>query len=169
MHPVCFQRALVRDPEQRAASQYFHKLRSDGAAALMAEDNFRRTMNMLAGFSQINWMTPEKQVGYLAAWSQPGALEAMLHWYSSSPLIVPKPGEIINDAPLLAIDRERVLVRMPHLVVWGEADEALRPVCLEDLHTFASDLSIHRVPGAGHWILHERPELVAGAIRSFVT
>lgn len=168
MHPVCFQRALLKDKEQRAASQYFHRLRADGAAALMAEDNFRRTMNMLAGFSKADWMTPEIKADYVAAWSQPGAMEAMLHWYSSSPIVVPKPDEVVEHAPLLDIPIERVMVRMPHLVIWGEADEALRPVCLEGLQEFAADLTIKRIPDAGHWILHEKPKEVATAIRSFL-
>lgn len=151
MHPVCFQRALLSDPAQRAASQYFHKLRADGAAVLMAEDNYRRTMNMLAGFSKTDWMTPEIRADYVRAWSQPGAMEAMLHWYSSSPIIVPRPHEAAATAPLLDVPKERVMVSMPHLVIWGEADEALRPVCLEGLDQYAADLEIsaYPVPGTG--------------------
>lgn len=169
MHPVCFQRALIADEGQRAASQYFHRLRADGAAALMAEGNYRRTMKMLEGFSKADWMTPQIKADYIAAWSQPGALESMLHWYSSSPIVVPKLGEGVETAPLLEIDPERVKVRMPHLVIWGEADEALQPVCLEGLEKFAHDLTIRRVPGAGHWILHEKPELVAQTFRAFLS
>lgn len=169
MHPVCFQRALLRDPDQRRASQYFHKLRAPGAAEIMAEDNYRRTMNMLEGFSKADWMTPDIKRQYIDAWSQPGAMEAMLHWYSSSPIIVPKPDEVVDHAPLLDIARERVMVRMPHLVVWGEADEALRPTSLEGLDEFAPDLTIKRLPDAGHWILHEKPDAVAAAIRDFVS
>lgn len=168
MHPVCFQRALLKDAEQRAASQYFHKLRAEGAAALMSADNFRRTMNMLEGFSKAHWMTPEIKARYIAAWSQPGAMESMLHYYSSSPIVVPKPDEAVTTAPLLDVPKERVTVRMPHLVIWGEADEALRPVSLEGLDEFAADLTIERIPGAGHWILHEKPQEVATTIRAFV-
>lgn len=168
MHPVCFQRALLDDPEQRAASQYFHTLRSDRAAALMAEDNYRRTMNMLAGFSKTDWMTDAIRAKYVAAWSRPGALQAMLYYYSSSPIVVPRPDETVTTAPLLDVPAERVLVRMPHLVVWGEADEALRPSALNGLDQFAADLTIKRIPDAGHWILHEKPGEVANAIRAFV-
>ncbi|WP_170314852.1 alpha/beta fold hydrolase [Aquibium carbonis] len=167
-HPVCFQRAILEDEGQRAASQYFHVLRSPDAAARMAENDFARTMKMLAGFSRTDWMTPEAAAGYRAAWSQPGAMQAMLHWYSSSPIVVPRPGETVSDAPLLAVAPERVSVRVPHLVLWGEADEALRPVCLEGLARYAPDLTVQRVAGAGHWILHERPQDVAAAMRAFL-
>ncbi|MDN2581356.1 alpha/beta hydrolase [Aquibium sp. ELW1220] len=167
-HPVCFQRAILEDQGQRSASQYFHTLRAPGAAARMAENDFARTMKMLAGFSRTDWLTPEIAAGYRAAWAQPGAMEAMLHWYKSSPIVVPKPGDVVDDAPLLAVAPERVTVAMPHLVLWGEADEALRPACLEGLDDFAPDLTVERVPGAGHWILHEKPAAVAAAIRTFL-
>jgi pimeloyl-ACP methyl ester carboxylesterase len=168
VHPVCFQRAILEDSRQRQASQYFHKLRAPGAAERMMEDDFARTSRMIAGFSKTGWMTPEIAGQYRTAWGRPGAMQAMLHWYNSSPVLVPEPGAVVTDAPLLSIDAERVTVGMPHLVVWGEADEALRLVCLEGLDRFAADLTIKKVAGAGHWILHEKPAEVAMAIRGFI-
>ena len=167
-HPVCFQRAIIEDEEQRRASQYFHRLRGAGAAERMAENDFARTTKMLAGFSRTDWMTREIAAEYRAAWAQPGAMQAMLHWYNSSPIVVPAPGEPVNDAPLLSVPMEKVTVTMPHLVIWGEADEALRPACLRDLGRFAPDLQIRTIAGAGHWILHEKPREVAAAMRSFL-
>lgn len=167
-HPVCFQRAILEDAGQRAASQYFHVLRSPDAPARMAENGFSRTMKMLAGFSRTDWLTPDLAEAYRAAWSRPGAMEAMLHWYKSSPIVVPRPGEAVSDAPLLNVQRERVTVSVPHLVLWGDADEALRPICLEGLDRFAPDLTVKHVPGAGHWILHEKPKEVAAAMRAFL-
>lgn len=168
-HPVCFQRALLEDEGQRAASQYFHTLRAPGAAARMEENDFARTMKMLAGFSRTDWLSPDLAGQYRAAWAQPGAMEAMLHWYRSSPILVPRPDGPAGDAPLLTVPAERVTVSMPHLVVWGEADEALRPACLEGLDRYAPDLTVKRVPGVGHWILHEKPAEVARAIADFVS
>lgn len=168
VHPVCFQRAILRDAGQRKASQYFLKLRAPGAAVRMAEDDFARTMRMIAGFSRTDWMTAEIAAEYRAAWAQPGAMQAMLHWYGSSPVVVPEPGEEVSDAPLLSVPDERVTVRVPHLVVWGDADDALLPVCLEGLEHYAPDLTIRKIGAAGHWILHERPAEVAAAIRLFL-
>ena len=167
-HPVCFQRAIMDDPAQRQASQYFHKLRAPDGAARMSEDGFTRTLRMLRSFSQTGWMTPAEEEAYRSAWSQPGAMEAMLHWYSSSPVVVPPPGAPAGDAPLLSQPPERAHVAMPHLVLWGEADEALRASCLAGLDTFAPDLTIRRFPDAGHWILHEKPGEVAAEIRAFL-
>jgi len=167
-HPVCFQRAIIEDDGQRRASQYFHRLRAADAATRMAENDFQRTTKMLAGFSRSDWMTAEVAAECKAAWAQPGAMQAMLHWYNSSPIVVPGPGEDVADAPLLAVPVEKVTVSVPHLVIWGEADEALRPACLRDLGNFAPDLEIRTIAGAGHWILHEKPQEVAAAMRSFL-
>ncbi|BCH33566.1 epoxide hydrolase [Mesorhizobium sp. L-8-10] len=168
VHPVCFQRAILQDAGQRRASQYFHKLRAAGAAERMVEDDFARTLRMIAGFSKTDWMTPEIEAHHRAAWARPGAMQAMLHWYNSSPVVVPRPDEVVTDAPLLSMEPDRARVRMPHLVIWGEADEALRPVCLGGLDRFAADLTVKKVAGAGHWILHEKPVEVAAIIRKFL-
>jgi pimeloyl-ACP methyl ester carboxylesterase len=168
-HPVCFQRAIMDDPAQRRASQYFHKLRAPDGATRMSADGFARTFRMLRGFSRTSWMTPAEEEGYRRAWSQPGAMEAMLHWYSSSPVVVPEPdAPVPADVPLLSLPPERAHVAMPHLVLWGEADEALRPSCLNGLDAFAPKLTIRRFPDAGHWILHEKPAEIAAAIRAFL-
>lgn len=168
VHPACFQRAIFEDPGQRKASQYINRLRAAGADAAMAENGFGRTLRMLQGFSQIDWMISEKKQDYLTAWSQPGAMTAMLNWYRASPIVVPAPGEPAPPSPILDLPAEALTVRMPHLVVWGEADQALRPSCLDGLERFAPDLTIRKFPDAGHWILHEKPREVAEAIRRFV-
>lgn len=168
VHPACFQRAIFQDPEQRRASQYINKLRAPSAEALLSEDGYRRLFNMLAGFSKTDWMTPDVKASYLETWQQPGALTGMLNWYRASPIIVPAPGETAPHSPIDDIDPEAMRVRMPHLVIWGEADEALRPVCLEGLDRFAPDLTVERIAGAGHWILHEKPAEVANVIRGFI-
>ena len=82
-------------------------------------------------------MDDEKRQAYRDAWNKPGALTAMLNWYRASPVIVPAEDEEAGDIPLMDIDPEIVRVRMPHLVVWGEEDAALRPSVLDgldDLH-----------------------------------
>lgn len=168
VHPACFQRAIFEDEGQRRASQYINRLRAPDADGRMAENDFARTLNMLAGFSKIDWMNEPLKAEYIAAWSQPGAMTAMLNWYRASPVVVPAPGETPGDAYVLTLSDDVLKVRVPHLVIWGEADEALRPACLDGLDRYAADLSVRRIAGAGHWILHEKPAEVAAEIRAFL-
>ncbi len=172
VHPATFQRAIIDDPEQRAASQYMSRLRAEGAEELMRADHFSRTLNMLAGFSQTDWMSDADKEDYRAAWSGEGTMEAMLNWYRASPVIVPPvdvpAADLAGQAPVLDLPEEALRVAVPHLVVWGEQDQALRPVCLEGLETYAPDLTIKKVADAGHWILHERPFDVAQIVRHWI-
>ena len=168
VHPWCFQRAIIEDEGQRAASQYMNRLRADDAETLLAADGFARLIRMMEGFSDTPWLNADLKQRYVDQWSEPGALTGMLNWYRSSPVLVPGIGEAAPVVPLLAAPRDTMRVAMPHMVLWGDADTALRPACLEGLGNFAADLTIRNVEGAGHWILHERPDVVASAMLTFL-
>lgn len=167
VHPWCFQNAIINDPEQRKASQYINRLRLPEATDFMAQDNFARMLNMMTGFSSSDWMSGEKKAGYVDAWRQPGAMHAMLNWYRSSPILVPGLDAENATSPILNAPVDVMTVNVPHLVVWGTQDQALRPSCLNGIERFAPDLKLEKVDGSGHWILHEQPERVAGLIEQF--
>lgn len=169
VHPVCFQRAIFDDPQQRQASQYFHRLTAPGAAERMLENGAARSFSMFEKFSASPWLTPAMREAYLEAWSRPGRMEAMLNWYRSSPVLVPLPGEEPDRTnPLYQGGPDRFAIRLPHLLVWGEADEALRPSSIEGLGAFAPELTVRRLANAGHWLLHTHADAVAGEIRRFL-
>ncbi|GAB5508467.1 MAG: epoxide hydrolase EphM [Rhizobiaceae bacterium] len=169
VHPACFQRALFEDDAQRAASRYFHYLISPKAEQGLSEDNYRRLMQMLSSFSDTSWLTEEEAAAYRAAWSEPGALTAMLNWYRASPIIVPEAGAPVPAGrSVLDLPADMMTVSVPHLVLWGEADTALLPSCLEGLDRYAPQLTVKKIAGASHWILHEKPDEVSAAIAAFV-
>jgi pimeloyl-ACP methyl ester carboxylesterase len=123
---------------------------------------------MFEKFSAVPWLNEAEREGYRKAWGQPGRLNAMLNWYRSSPIIVPREGEPVPDAPLASGTPEQFGIHVPHLLIWGEADQALRPVCIDGLDAFAQDLEIVRLQQADHWLLHEYPDEIAGYISRFV-
>lgn len=168
VHPVCFQKAIFEDPEQRAASQYINRLRADDAEQMLSEDGFRRLARMIDGFSSTKFFNAAMKQAYVKAWSRPGALTAMLNWYRASPIVVPEEGATIVGPSILDLPPENFVVNMPHLVVWGQQDQALRQACLSGLQQFVPDLTIAPVEDAGHWILYERPAQVAEAMRAFL-
>ena len=169
VHPVCFQRAILDEPEQREASQYINLLRSERAEALLSEDGFRRLMGMIEKFSTADFMDEEMRAGYLDAWSQDGALTGMLNWYRAAPLMVPEKGVLPGASTVLKLaELGGFEVKIPHLLMWGEADQALHPSTFAGLDAYAPDLTIRRFADAGHWILHEKPKEVAAAIREYL-
>jgi epoxide hydrolase 4 len=170
VHPVPFQRALINDPEQRAASQYIRFLRRDDAAALLGADGCQRTLQFLtAGFGGGRWLTDALRETYLKAWQQPGALEGMVSWYKATPMLVPAIGEDVAIDPIARMPVAMMRIRMPHLLLWGGEDKALRPSCTDGLEAFC-DNSFKRVDiaGADHWIVHQHPDRVVTELRTFI-
>lgn len=168
VHPMPFQRAILEDEAQCRASQYINQLRMPAAANRLAMDGFTPLFELLAEFSDTGWMRKAERSAYREAWERDGALEAMLNWYRASPVVVPDVGEAVEAAPIMELPVDALQVRCPHLVIWGEEDRALLPTCLAGLDAYTSDLTIRRLAGCGHWLLHEKPAEVAAEIRSFV-
>lgn len=168
VHPVCFQRAIIEDDVQRRASQYINRLREPESDTRMAEDGYARALKMIEKFSSTAWMTDADRAGYLDAWSRPGVMRGMLNWYRAAPIVVPEPGEMVAMPDWAVASADRFTVRVPHLVLWGEDDQALRPSTMEGLDAFAPDLEVVRIPGSGHWIIHEQPDRIADEMRRFL-
>ncbi|MDX2482681.1 MAG: alpha/beta hydrolase [Pseudodonghicola sp.] len=166
VHPVPFQRALAAGGAQTEASQYILALRRDGSEQYFAADDFEKMKALFLAKMNHDWMTPEKLAEYTAEWSRPGRLKTMIHWYRASPLRVAKPGVPILDLP--EMPRERLMVRCPHLLLWGSGDTALLPETTEGLESFAPDLTRVTFAEADHWICHQIPEKVAQAIKGWL-
>ena len=164
-HPVPFARALAGDPEQQAASRYMNWLRKPGSDEALRRDGFELMEKFFLGMGGAPWFAGETRAAYHEAWGRPGALRGGTNWYRASPLYPPE-GED-PGAARLSLREQDFTVRVPTLVIWGEQDQALRPVLLEGLERVVPDLRVVRVPEATHWIAHEQPQRVADEILKF--
>lgn len=166
-HPLVFQKSLIEDAPQRAASQYMNAFRNPameaGIAAMGWENFYTKTFG---GHADLALVPPEEKAAYLADWSAPGALTAMLNWYRASEIVVPQVGEEVALPAWTQAPFPRLA--MPVLVVWALKDKALLPVQLEGLHDVIDDLRLVTIPDAGHFVPWEQPETVASAIRDFM-
>lgn len=168
-HPVLFARALKENPEQIAASQYMLLLRDPKAERVMSENNYKRLDDLLrSDFGGIDgeWPTDADLEQYRAAWSQPGALTGGLNYYRATP-VHPKTADA-PGAAAIDLNPEDFMVKVPTLVIWGERDQALRPVLLDGLGDLVPDLTLKRIPQGSHWVAHERPDEVNRLIREFI-
>jgi len=166
-HPVIFQKSLIEDADQRAASQYISAFRVPGfdrAVEAMGLDAFFE--KTFARHVDVSKISEAERRQYVADWSQPGGFNAMLNWYRASRVIVPPPGVTVPlpDWLLRAFPK----VRIPTLVIWGMQDKALLPVQLDGLDELVEDLTILRVPGAGHFVPWEAPQAVVAALEPFL-
>jgi pimeloyl-ACP methyl ester carboxylesterase len=170
-HQAAFARELATNPAQQEASQYMRWLRRAGCEEPLAENGFSRLFSTVEE-SSAGWiMTEEERALYADAWAQPGALTGMVNYYRASPMFPPAPGEPSTLADLIPkMDAVGMLqITVPTLVIWGEQDKALLTGCLDGLEQWVTDLTLHRISDASHWILHEQPERVNQLIREFLS
>ena len=166
-HPAIFQKSLIEDAAQRAASQYIRAFRDPGMeagiAAMGVETFFDKSFARHVDMAKVS---AEERQRYIDDWSRPGAMTAMLNWYRASKLVVPPMGATVPLPDL--VWRAIPKVRIPALVVWGMRDTALLPLQLDGLDQVVDDLRIERLPDAGHFAPWEAPDAVAGALLEFL-
>lgn len=166
-HPLVFQKSLIEDAEQRAASQYMRAFRDpgmeDGIRAMGLETFFTKTFG---GHTDLAAIGDEERAQYLQDWSRPGALTAMLNWYRASRIVVPA---VVEEAAMPAwVSAPFPKLEMPVLVVWGLKDKALLPVQLGGIADEVPDARLAPLPEAGHFAPWEAPDAVTRAIRDFL-
>ncbi|HPM65980.1 MAG TPA: alpha/beta fold hydrolase [Piscinibacter sp.] len=166
-HPATFLRELRDNAQQQASSAYMNFLCRPDAEKLLAEKDFARLWTFFERMGATDpahpgggWLTEAVRERYREVWRQ--GLTGGCNYYRASPLRPPlAPDDTIMS---LQLPPEMLTVRVPALVIWAEADTALPPALLDGLDAYVPDMRLVRVPRATHWIIHERPSLVAQEI-----
>ncbi len=166
-HPLIFQKSLIEDADQRAASQYITAFRTHGMEAAIEAMGFGTFFDKsFRNHVDLGQIDPAERDQYIAEWSQPGTLTGMLNWYRASQIMVPPPGATVPlpDWLLAAFPRIHIPVR----VIWGMEDKALLPMQLDGLDRLIDQLDIVRLPAVGHFAPWQAPEQVAAALTPFL-
>jgi len=150
-HPVVMRRFLRRDFEQMRRSWYalFFQL------PWLPEMILRLVSAGMRRSAKPNAFTGEDIEKYEEAWSQPGAMTAMLNWYRAAFWHRP---QIIND----------MRVRVRTLMLWGVKDPALSYRMARPSIDYCDDGNLIFFPDATHWVQHEEPEVVNRQILNFL-
>lgn len=163
-HPGTFLRALQASPRQQQASAYMNFLVRPDAEQLLREDGYRRLFGFFTQLGGAPWLTDAVKAQYRAVWD--ASLTGGLNYYRASPLRPPRPEE--PAAAAITLPREMLTVDIPTLVLWAMDDAALLPELVDGLGEYVADLTVEKVPGASHWIVHERPQFVAQRLAAFL-
>jgi epoxide hydrolase 4 len=163
-HPGTFLRELKTNPKQQAASAYMNFLIRPDAEKLLLEDDCRRLFEFFLRLGGEKWMTPALRQQYRDVWET--SLTGGLNYYRASPLRPAREGDpaVAN----IELPREMLTVDVPTLVLWAMEDTALLPSLVDGLEEYIPKLTLERVPGATHWVIHERPQFVAERIEAFL-
>ena len=168
-HPACYQEAILDSSAQTEASSYFHRIKPVGSGEWAAANNFQNMLDFLDHHSSSDWLTEPIRQRYRAAWQSAERLDAMFDWYRAAPIVVPKAGETITEAPLYSVPATKLRVTVPHLLIWGMKDTTLLPETRARLPEFCDDLTLKEIPEADHWVLHTHPEQVVGYMSGFLS
>ncbi len=171
-HPATFLRELQHSPQQQTASAYMNFLCRPDAEKLLAENDFARLWPMFENMGAADpscegggWLTAGVRDQYRAVWS--AGLAGGCNYYRASPLRPPT----ATDSAVMSITfaTEFVTVTKPTLVIWAEDDIALPVALIDGLEAYVPQMRLVRVPGATHWIVHERPAFIAAEIEQFLS
>ena len=153
-HPSVMRRYLKTNHRQFRRSWYmfFFQLPWLPEAAFTAF-NFRLGVRSLVRSSRPSTFTSEDVAQYRAAWSQPGALTAMINWYRAAFRYRSK----FPDST----------VHVPTRILWGERDAFLLSDMAHDSLRYCDTAELYTLANASHWLQHEEPDRVSELLIDF--
>ncbi|MEY4271131.1 MAG: hypothetical protein RLZZ58_2347, partial [Pseudomonadota bacterium] len=161
-HPWLFQRLLIDDGEQRAASQYMRAFRDPTHDAAIRADGLAAFLSRVTCWQRLDAMEPDERAALSADWQDRDAGFAMLNWYRASGLVVPAMDEDAAMPAFAAGDFPPLMI--PTLVVWAMDDLALLAANLDGMAALVPDVRIVPVADCGHFVPWEAPGAVNAAI-----
>lgn len=143
-HPSVMRRYIFTRFRQTRRSWYmfFFQLPWLPEAFFSALD-FRMGTNALFRSSRPGTFSSDDLAQYRAAWSQPGAITAMIHWYRAA---------FRHRAKFS--DR---IVRVPTRILWGQRDAFLLAEMARESLQYCTQAELILFPEASHWLQHEEP------------
>lgn len=146
-HPKALSRELANNPDQQSNSQYARNFQKPGAHEKLSAERLTR------------WVKGEaKRAKYIAAMKR-SDFEAMLNYYKRN---YPRP-------PYREDTSEPVRLKMPVLLIHGLDDRALLHGALNRTWEWLDgDLTLVTVPGAGHFVHHDKPEFINRTLKMWL-
>jgi pimeloyl-ACP methyl ester carboxylesterase len=138
-HPLVMRRFLMRDLEQIRRSWYVFFFQLPWLPEMgMRADDWRGAVRALRGSGLIHTFTNEDIAKYKEAWSQSGAITAMINWYRALRYRLDRPKEM--------------RIRVPTLMMWGMKDIALTHRMARPSMDHVEDGNLILFPDATHWV-----------------
>lgn len=155
-HPWVMLRTVKRSPAQQKRSAYiaFFQLPWLPERVLRAR-NWAATVNALHKTSHPGTFSEADLALYREAWSQPGAITAMLNWYRAA---------LRRGVPRLT-GSSRVTV--PTLLIWGAQDTALLREMAPQSLALCDNGRLVFLEEATHWVQHEEANAVNSMLADF--
>ena len=153
-HPSVMRRYLKTNRRQLRRSWYIFFFQLPWLPELFfSAFDFRIGVRSLVRSSRPGTFLPEDLALYRAAWSQPGAISAMINWYR-------------------ALFRHRTrfpdrTVHVPTRILWGMRDAFLLAEMPQDSLRYCTEAELYTFAQASHWLQHEEPARVSELLIDF--
>ena len=153
-HPSVMRRYLTSNRRQMRRSWYIFFFQLPLLPEMLFRaSNFRMGVSSLTRSSRPGTFSADDLARYRAAWSQPGALTAMINWYRAGLRVRSR-----------FADRT---VRVPTRILWGQRDAFLLPEMAQESLRYCTDAELISFPDASHWLQHEEPNRVSHFLIEF--
>ena len=155
-HPAVMLNFLRRgDPEQLRRSWYIFAFQIPWLPEyFLGINGWRNMVRVLRGSGKIHTFTNEDIAEYKKAWSQPGAITAMLNWYRAAWYL----SKLLKDTR----------VKVPTLLIWGMEDTALSHRMARPSIDYCDDGKLVFFEDATHWVQHDAAEDVIKCLLDFL-
>ncbi|HYO84626.1 MAG TPA: alpha/beta hydrolase [Bryobacteraceae bacterium] len=152
-HPAVARRFLMTSPRQMLRSWYmlFFQL-PKVPEKLFSAAGFEAGVRSLTATSAPGTFSAEELDTYRAAWSQPGALTAMINWYRA----------LARHARRSEV--EPIEVQAPTRIVWGAQDQFLLRELATASARYCRSGDLVELENATHWLHLEQPERVNATV-----
>jgi pimeloyl-ACP methyl ester carboxylesterase len=153
-HPTVMRRRLSTHLRQMLRSWYIFFFQLPYLPeAFFSAFHFRIGARSLRSSSRPGTFSTEDLAQYRAAWSQPGALTAMINWYRA-----------LFRVPTKFPDRT---VHVPTRILWGELDAFLLLEMAHESLRYCANAELFTFANATHWLQHEEPARVSQLLIEF--
>jgi pimeloyl-ACP methyl ester carboxylesterase len=147
-HPAAYRRYVLRHASQLRKSWYVLLFQLPVLPERrLARRNWLALKQALVRTSRPGTFSQDDLANYERAWSQPGAIHAMLNWYRA---LVGVRFRRLPDAR----------VRVPTNIIWGVRDHFLDSALADESLALCEQGSLVRLETATHWLQHEFPTAV---------
>lgn len=158
-HPDAYLETCRKHPRQIRASWYVYFFRLPFLPERMLRRNNYGLIESIFSRLPNRPMTKEDIQCYKDAYSQPGALSAMLGWYRA----------LLWQALRGRFSVRGAIVTAPTCVIWGERDVALLKECNEPLPKYVRDLEVNYIRKATHWVQMDHANETNASILKFLS
>ena len=156
-HPAVMLDFLRKDSAQRRNSWYIFFFQLPWLPEyFLRKDDWRTSIRMLLGSSKKGSFRKADILEYKKAWSQPGAITAMINWYRAAARYIPK----MSKDPRVTV---------PTLMLWGKKDTALSHRMAGPSIDYCDDGKLVFFEDATHWVQHDEYESVNQFLLEFLS